>query len=322
MKKNARFLTVLAAVFSFTSCFFFPDEEPILEPPTIMQDEVTYVTYTARRGEIVNRVVTTGYVSSRTQADCFFTDYTGRLKTIYPRPGDFVSEGELIAEFDVGELEFDLEAARLNAETAALVYAATGAQADKLALELAQNTYEQYRARMDGAKIYAPMSGQVSFVERLSPGEEVNPYRVLACIIIPDDLHVTATATDTSAYNKGDAVTIKIGGDEYEGVITRTPWDARGEGAEDVNALWADFVNGAPTFSDLGRLADIILVRNKNEDAVIIPKNLVKNLDGRTYVQIFEDGEKKDVDVVTGISNATEIEIVSGLKAGQQVVVR
>ena len=32
--------------------------------------------------------------------------------------------------------------------------------------------------------------------------------------------------------------------------------------------------------------------------------------------------EKIEVDVVTGISNATEIEIISGLKEGDQVIVK
>ncbi|MDR0223082.1 MAG: efflux RND transporter periplasmic adaptor subunit [Oscillospiraceae bacterium] len=322
MKRLAYAPTVLLTAFLLASCFFFPDEEPILAPPVIMRDEVTYVTYTAKRGEIVSRAVTTGYVVSRAQADCFFTDYTGNLKTVYPRPGDFVEKGDLIAELDVGELDFDLEAARLNAELAALTYAATGAQTDKLEMELAQNAYEQYQNRMDGSKIYAPASGRVSFVERLNPGEEINPYRVLVRIIDPDDLHVAATLTDVNVYAKGDAVEIKIGGDGYAGVITRTPRDARDEGAEDANALWADFAGEAPTFSDLGKLADIILILGKSENAVIIPKNLVKNLDGKTYVQIFEDGEKRDVEVAVGISNATETEIVSGLEAGQQVVVK
>ena len=52
------------------------------------------------------------------------------------------------------------------------------------------------------------------------------------------------------------------------------------------------------------------------------PKNLVKTDGDRTYVQVFENGEKQDRDVVTGISNATEIEIVSGVEAGEAVIIR
>ncbi|MCL2634478.1 MAG: efflux RND transporter periplasmic adaptor subunit [Oscillospiraceae bacterium] len=321
MKKT---ILILSMIFTLlmTSCFFFPEEEPLLDPPVIKQDEVTYVTYTARRGEIISRVVTTGYVTSKTFADCFFTDYTGNLKAIYVFPGDFVQEGQLIAELDVGELEFDLETARLTAELMRLTYNTSGTQEARLNMELAQNTYEQLQARMDGSRIYAPMTGQVAFVERLSPGEEINPHRVLVRIIDPDDLRITAEATDTISYTHGDIVDILVNSVTYAGVITRTPQVARAEGADDVNALWADFTADVPGFAEMGKHADIILIRGRSENAVIIPKNLVKTLGDRTYVQIYDNGVKVDVDVVTGISNATEIEIISGLEEGQQVVVK
>ena len=59
-----------------------------------------------------------------------------------------------------------------------------------------------------------------------------------------------------------------------------------------------------------------------SENAIVIPKHLVKSDGEREYVQIYVDGEKIEVDVVTGITNATEVEIVSGLKAGDQVIVK
>ena len=321
--KTAIFITLaVVTALLMTSCFFFPEEEPLLPAPEISPDEVTYVTFTARRADIVSRTITTGYITSRTVADCFFTEYTGNLKAVYPRPGDFVEAGDLIAELDVGELVFELETARLQAALAQLTYNANPTQEARLNLELAENTHTMLQARMDGAQIFAPMSGQVSFVERLYPGEEINPHRVIVRIIDPDDLLASASVSESNAYGLGDEVEIHVGDTVYPGIITYTPWEARADGADDVNIIRAEFTGESATFSELGRLADIVLIRGRSENAVIIPRNLIRTLDGRTFVQVFEDGIKREADVVTGISNATEIEIISGLEEGDKVVVR
>ena len=54
----------------------------------------------------------------------------------------------------------------------------------------------------------------------------------------------------------------------------------------------------------------------------MIPKYLVKTLSGQTYVQVYKDGVKTEVNIETGISNATEIQILSGLSEGDEVVVK
>lgn len=316
-------LSAFSAVI-LSSCFFFPKEEPLLPPPVIKQDEVTYVTYSARKADITNRVVAGGYVVSRVEADCFFTAYTGNIKAIYPRPGDYVEEGDLIAELDAGELAFDVETARLKAELARLDYAASGKEAAKLAYELAQNTYEQLRTRMDGSVVTAPMSGRVSFTESLRPGEEVNPYRVLARISDPAALCAAARLNDTNtdAFEVGVAVEIVVGGVSYGGVVAQTPKSAKAAATDD-DRLIAEFGDTAPDFAEMGNFADIAVIKGKSVGAIVIPRNLVKSSGGKTYVQILDDDEvKKDVEVVTGIVNATEIEIVSGLREGQRVVVK
>lgn len=325
-KKIAVMVSCAACACSFalltSGCYFFPSEEAMLDPPVIKAEEVTYSTYAAKLKTITNSAVVTGYVYSKTQEDCYFTSYTGNIKTIYPRVGDYVEQGDLIAEMNVGTLEYELEIQRLTVELAKLNYDATGSAEDLLKLEIERNTLAKYQAEYDGARIYAPISGQVSFVQSVSPGDLVDPYSVLVRIVDPEDLYVSATAPENSKFKLNDSVTINIGGTAYNGTISITPEEAQARALENPQALAADFVGESPTFAFLGKLADVTLVIESRENAVVIPKNLVKTLDGRTYVQILEDGVKKDVDIVTGISNATEIEVVSGLSAGAMVVVK
>ena len=69
--------------------------------------------------------------------------------------------------------------------------------------------------------------------------------------------------------------------------------------------------------------ADITAVFAAHENAVVISKTLVKTDGDRSYVSILDENDNKiDDDVTVGITNATEAEILTGLKAGDRVVVR
>ncbi|MBQ3842915.1 MAG: efflux RND transporter periplasmic adaptor subunit [Ruminiclostridium sp.] len=314
---------VLAVIMSLSGCYFFPEEEKLLDPPVIAPDEVAYSTFTARRKTIESTINVTGYVKSKKEAECYFTAYTGQIKNVYVRAGDFVKEGDLIAEMNVGELEYLLKIQELEVEAAKLRYSASGSQTDKLDLEIAQNTLEMYQARYDGAKVFAPMSGQVSYVYRIDPGTEFDPYKVIARIVDPDDLYAAASYDgDMKDFAVGDKVTVTVESDEYECTVFYTPHEAAADGADDKKALYADFNGTAPSFAYLGSIANIKKVKSIAENAVVIPKNLIKTDGDRTYVQVFENGEKKDKDVTIGITNATEAEITGGLEAGEAVIIR
>ena len=312
-----------AMVLGGSGCYFFPAEEELLEPPTIAPDDVTYSTFTARRKNIESNVIVTGYVRSRTEKDCYFTNYTGEIKNIYVRAGDFVSEGDLIAEMNMGTLEYELEIQKLKVQAAELRYNSTGSKADKLQLDIERSTLGMCQAKYDGSKVYAPISGQVSYVLGINPGSEIDPYKVVAKIVDPEDLYIEASySTDTKTFVLGDKVTVSVGDDIYEGKLSYTPKEARADAAEDPNALYAEFTGTQPSFAFLGSLADIKKVKSVSENAVVIPKNLIKTDGERTYVQVYQDGSKIEKDIVTGISNATEIEVKSGLDAGEMVIIR
>ena len=322
LKKLIAFSSAILTLTMSSGCYFFPAEEELLDPPTIAPDEVTYSTYTAKEKTIKNTVTVTGYVKSKTEKECYFTDYTGQVKNIYVNAGDFVEEGDLIADMNTGALDYELEIQKLKVQKAQLTYNATGSQADKLQLEIEQNSLSMYQAEYDGSKILAPMSGQVSYVFGLNPGTEMDPYKVLARIADPETLYVDAEYPESITFEAGDKVTVTVGDMEYAATITYSPKEAREAGDENANALHAEFDGEKPAFAYLGALADITKVKEMSENAIVIPKHLVKSDGEREYVQIYVDGEKIEVDVVTGITNATEVEIVSGLKAGDQVIVK
>ncbi len=94
-----------------------------------------------------------------------------------------------------------------------------------------------------------------------------------------------------------------------------------------------EMVNGEPTYkttlqfdedSDLikdGLTANIDIVVGENPDALTVPKTAVIINDNQEYVMVKTDNSRPEPrPVVTGLTGADTIEIISGLKAGEAVV--
>ncbi len=56
------------------------------------------------------------------------------------------------------------------------------------------------------------------------------------------------------------------------------------------------------------------------ENILIVPEEAVYEKNEKTYVEILENGEAKETEVTTGIENDDYIEILEGLKEGQEVI--
>jgi macrolide-specific efflux system membrane fusion protein len=71
----------------------------------------------------------------------------------------------------------------------------------------------------------------------------------------------------------------------------------------------------------MGDRADIKLIRDFSENAVIIPKNALKTYLGKDVVYILEDGIRIERFVQRGVQSISDVEITEGLEAGEQVII-
>lgn len=328
--KIIRIIAAAAAALSLSGCYFFPAEEELLEPPTVPIEDVAYSTYTAKTKDIVNQTVASGYITSKSENECSFTESGGTLKKVYVTVGQYVEEGELLAELDTGNLEYLYEQQKLITEKARLAYLASGSAEDKLDYEMEQNTLTEYERQLSVSQLRAGMSGQVCFIQDIKPGSKITAYKTIVKIVDPTRLFVKYTSSSLRAFQLNTEITITVDGAEYTGYVSKTPSDVI-EGlyddcpsvAADTESIFCEFSGDIPSYLSVGKLAEILAVYEIHENAVVIPKNLVKEDDGRNYVTILDENDnKKQVDVTVGITNATEAEILTGLEAGDRVVIR
>lgn len=320
----------LAGVCSLSGCYFFPAEEELLEPPTVAVEDIAYSTYIAKSKTIEDKTIATGYVVCKSEYNAGFPESGGTLKTIYVTAGQFVEEGDLLAELDTGDLPYLYDQQKLIVQKAQLACNASGSANDRLTLEMEQNTLAEYERQIGNSRIYSGMSGQVCYIQSLNPGDTVTAYKTIVKIVDPDELCIQYTASNMKSFPLGQDVTITVDGEDYKGKVTKTPTEVE-EGVyddypavlKDTKSTYCEFSGDMPSFLSVGQTADITAVYASHENAVVISKTLVKTDGDRQYVTILDENDtKKEVDVTVGIENATEAEILSGLKAGDRVVVR
>jgi len=60
---------------------------------------------------------------------------------------------------------------------------------------------------------------------------------------------------------------------------------------------------------------------DSRDDVLIIPEEAVYEKNKKTYVEIIDSGERKEVEVKIGLENNDNIEVIEGLKEGQEVII-
>jgi hypothetical protein len=169
----------------------------------------------------------------------------------------------------------------------------------------------------------------VTFLDGVRVGSPISAYRAVVGIASTDQLQLHYVG-DLSAYlndiKVGMPVILQYQGSPVKATVAVTPLTAQldeNPQRAEINAkkLIFDLVDEIPSGLTSGANMEFKLVLNRKTDSLIIPRGALRSYQGRQYVQIVNGETPREVDVQVGLVNQTEVEIVSGLTEGQQVVV-
>ncbi|MBE6930630.1 MAG: efflux RND transporter periplasmic adaptor subunit [Ruminococcaceae bacterium] len=331
-----RILTLLLAcvciVSMLSGCYFLPSEEPLLAPPLKEPEAVDYKTHTVERGTIERWVSATGRFESENNELLQYTSVTGRLKDIYVRSGDEVKAGDLIAELDVGDLDYDIERQRANVRLAELSLTeakATGRSATieraEISLSLAQMDLDRLLKKQEEAQLRANMDGTVIYVANLEAGNQVSTYYPIVRIADTNALRIAFNTKDTSELYTGMELDVTYQGRNKKtvsGRIVQLPKDVPVTSSEEDKNSVKVTVDEYPDDVRIGNTVNIEILLERKEDVVILPLRYVSSYSTRRYVRVLgESGIPEERDVTLGVQNATHVEILSGLSEGDVIVI-
>ncbi len=263
--------------------------------------------------------------------------------------GDRVSAGQVIGVLDQSSVELQLRNAQVNHENAQNAYEdvlrnyermkalyETGAipkaefeqiesglkQAEN-ALKQTENALQLQQLAYDNTLIKAPVSGVVAQVHT-EKGAIVGPQSPIITIANIDTLEVNTSINELQV-NKIKA------GTEVEVLVPACDNQIFSGRIKTVSPTMDPAIKAYPVTITItnkdniikaGMYAEVELITDVAEDALIVPAEAVLSRNGDSHVFIVQDDKAVQVQVETGLSNSKEIQILKGLKPGDQVITR
>ncbi|NLZ45838.1 MAG: biotin/lipoyl-binding protein [Clostridiales bacterium] len=335
--KKAKVLSMLltgAIALSLTSCYFLPDEEEVLKPPTVAGESARYTTVTAAKRDLVKTLFATGMLVSEVETYAYFSGISGKLLSIDVNSGDTVKAGDVLCTLDTSDIDIEINEKELYIKRAKLEkqilenQSAMQAEIDKkqVDVDILQSELNKLVARKDGAKLKSPINGLVSNIREISVGDYIEADIAIATIIDPSTVYMSVKPTDYLPYKNGTELDIKVKDEIYDGVVFMNPNELPDQIPKEGIQYERDCVyirfKGAPPQGIVGQLADSILLLDERKDVVVIANNLIKTINGESVVYVLKDDVKEAVSVEIGLKTGSFSEITSGINEGDIIVIR
>ncbi len=184
---------------------------------------------------------------------------------------------------------------------------------------------DDYKLRMEHNKLYAPMSGRVSYLPDTSKGR-VYLTDTTPCAIIADDTALTIRMryiTDAKAYDTYTHYTALIDGTEYPLTLqqpTAEEYAAAVKSGKEVYTAFT-FTNGVPQGVGTATIATVHLYYYEAKDVLAVPYHALQ-YDGEYYsLDVERDGKRMVRRVTVGQVTSTQAVILEGLQEGDIVYV-
>ncbi len=261
-------------------------------------------------------------------------EWEGRLDKLNVEEGDRIAKGQVLAELARQDGEIALNKAKVRSSTSRLAFERaerlkaqdliSPEEFDKSALDYEIATQELAEAewKFEKTLIRSPFTGRVT--ERMvQPGQHVRPGDELFTVADFDPLisRIYLPERDVLTLDQGRAVRISLRADsniEFEGRIRRiAPVVDTATGTVKVTIEARE----VPSKVRPGAFVRIDVVRDQVADAVLMPREAVVRELQSAYVFVAKDGVAEKRSVTLGLEEDDHIQALSGVTAGEQIIV-
>jgi RND family efflux transporter MFP subunit len=336
--KNTLFLKVaicLIAATAIIGCGLLPKEEDEIavslpEPPRRSQ----VVTYPAELKDLYEAIEGTAQVVPVRETTHYFL-VPGRLSVLNVEPQDEVRRGQLLAQLELGQLEYQLDVARLDAEirrTQKRKMEVTGAsvfdvKVQELSIAKQELVMRNIQQKIDASTIVAPYDGIVYRVQA-ELSDFVKEYDPVIELVDPSDLELQmrVSETDYDAITSGMGAELEVEQDVWApAVVTQTthknPRSSLTLGREEF-IVHFELEEQLDRELSMNERISARIILEQRIDTLTIPASCLRSFKERTYVRVLEGDARHEKDVKVGIRTDTEVEILEGLEEGDLVISR
>ena len=280
--------------------------------------------------------MTEEYVALATARANEAIDVTPRISSVVAEirfeEGQAVQAGEVLVELDSREIRADLDLAEANLnerrsrygrlETLAASQVVSEVELEEIQaqLQVAEAQVNSARARLEDTVIRAPFAGTVG-LRRISVGGLVQPNTIITTL---DDIGVMKLEFSVpeeylAVVNEG--LEIEASGAAWPNRIFRgavISVDSRVDPMTRSLAAVAELPNEDGDLKP-GMFLQVVIARRR-EDVVLAAEAALVPRQGRQYVYVVDEGRALEREVKLGTRSPGQVEIVTGLEAGEEIV--
>jgi len=188
---------------------------------------------------------------------------------------------------------------------------------------LAQLSLERARAQLKETRLIAPWAGTVVRVE-VGEGEMISAYRPVVVMADLSSLQIVAEIDEMDVAEVAPGQKVEIRLDAYPGqilsgtVVSLAPAASPQRGSTVYEAV-VEF-DPADLALRLGMGANLKIITLEKEGVLLVPNRAIQPIGRRKVVRVLDGKSIREIEVVTGLSNESETEIVEGLAEGQKIL--
>ena len=260
-------------------------------------------------------------------------EVAGRITGIYFKEGAFVNKGALLVKLNDADLQaqkkkilVQLQVAKQNEERSAQLLKIQGIskqdyEAMVLQVSTANADLAVVQTQIEKTNIRAPFSGKLG-LRMVSVGAYVSQTSVISTMSQPNQLKIDFTVPERNinqiSYGKFVNFTVDGSDRTYAAKVIATESNI----TQDTRTLQVRAaVQGNVAGLVPGNFAKVILDFQPDPNAILIPTQAIIPQARGKKVYLYNDGKAKFVDVTTGVRDSANIQITSGLKVGDTVLI-
>lgn len=281
-------------------------------------------------GSTDQQLVRTGSLIPYKQAEIMATS-AGKVLAVKYELGTYVSKGATVVKVDSKLKELSLDATELNINKLKkdtdrytklhAGNAATEVQVNdtKYNYESALNQAEQIKQQITDAAVQAPISGRI-IKKNIEPGEYVNVGTSLGTIMDVARLKVQVMVGENDIYKLKEGQHVQVKTDVFpdktiDGVISYIA----PQGDESHNYPVEIVIQNTNQLK-AGTFVSVAFLQKTSHQALLIPRSSLVESIRNPYVYVMEGGVAKQRKIEVGRELGDNVEVLSGLKAGETVV--
>jgi membrane fusion protein (multidrug efflux system) len=339
MKQFSTFVCVCFASVVLVSCSAKPSAvsgATVWEAPG-QQDALAVEALTVTTGLLVNVVSASGAVSGVNEA-LVLSEAQGIIRTVSFSIGDRVRSGQELVKVDDAIAASNLQRAKDQLDAASLELRANeqiieSGGGTPAALTRSRSAESAARAQYDTAlkayrdtTIRSPISGVIASREDVvTTGNLLSPFARVARIVDNSSFKITVGVgeREIGLVSPGAVARVSVpaalGADTVDATVL-----AVGAGADPATGSYPVVVSFANRWDSLvksGMSASVEIEVKKTKPSVIIPRQAIVSRGGKSAVFIVRDGAARVREVSIGRVSGVRAEILSGLAAGDILVI-